>query len=362
MDLEELNRQMQLLSNEFTNNYTNSKNTNQNNLDGGSNIPGGNNISSNPISTIQIKKTVKSGEQRTDMNEKLNNMKMSLPMQNQQPPQHLLSPHSFITPQFSRNIDNVDNNQQTALANRHFNNQGGLLPQLANVDDIDNSNCGSSNNIQKDKRIDYRQNINNKLDNFIFDNPNATQFNPVINQYNNQVNNQDNSFRDSRMVIQDSNKDYYRQEANSRMASYSPLSRASNVPINMANMSVNDFYANMYSQSHSTSHLQSQLQSQLLHQPNFNLNSNPLPNNLDTRMNLSENSRKDNKELLNSRISEYTPLSIPHQVYMQNVQQQIQQQNGYMMKKYEKPNSWIPLNGEKNTNVVNNYLPIMSNK
>jgi hypothetical protein len=91
-----------------------------------------------------------------------------------------------------------------------------------------------------EKRIDYRQNMNSKVGNFIFDNPNAARYNPQVVAYN------PNGYaRDTRMVIQDSSKDIYRQEANSRMAQYSPLARASHVPINIANMSVNDFYANM---------------------------------------------------------------------------------------------------------------------
>lgn len=91
-----------------------------------------------------------------------------------------------------------------------------------------------------EKRIDYRQNMNSAVGNFIFDNPNAARYNPQ------QVAHNPNGYaRDTRMVIQDSSKDIYRQEANSRMSQYSPLARASHVPINIANMSVNDFYANM---------------------------------------------------------------------------------------------------------------------
>ena len=48
------------------------------------------------------------------------------------------------------------------------------------------------------------------------------------------------------MVIQDSSKDYYRQTSNNRISQYSLLARSSNIPIALANMSVNDFYANMH--------------------------------------------------------------------------------------------------------------------
>jgi len=104
-----------------------------------------------------------------------------------------------------------------------------------------------------EKRIDYRQNMNSKVGDFIFDNPNAARYNPQ------QVAHNPNGYaRDTRMVIQDSSKDIYRQEANSRMAQYSPLARASHVPINIANMSVNDFYANMNAGNSGNPHSQYQ--------------------------------------------------------------------------------------------------------
>ena len=80
------------------------------------------------------------------------------------------------------------------------------------------------------------------------------------------------------MVIQDSSKDMYRQEANSRMSQYSPLTRASNVPINIANMSVNDFYANM--------------------NPGANSGGNSY-----------QNAEEDARSVLNARMGAYSPLA-----------------------------------------------------
>lgn len=203
-----------------------------------------------------------------------------------------------------------------------------------------------------EKRIDYRQNMNNKIDNFIFENPNATPFNPILQQ---QLQHQPiTGFqRDTRMVIQDSSKDYYRQESNSRMSQYSPLSRASNVPINIANMSVNDFYANMQTQT-----------------PGISANPN-IP------------TQDDNKAILNSRMGQYAPLarniqfqsqsqsqnnSIPNQTPNQTPIQQ--QQNIVFGQKqipnqipYTKPKVWNPNEVNlKTNNVYFNQLPVMSNK
>lgn len=159
--------------------FQNDYNTKSNNIKSNSNI----------LNTTQIKRPHKSDEHRDFINSKLSNLNMFNPETNEQPPN--------------------------------------MMP--------------IANNIINDKRIDYREKMNNKLDNFIFDNPNAIPLdNPI---YKPQTN---TNIRDSRMIIQGSNKDFYRQEANNRMAHYSPLSKASNAPITMANMSVNDFYSNQY--------------------------------------------------------------------------------------------------------------------
>ena len=140
------------------------------------------------------------------------------------------------------------------------------------------------------------------------------------------------------MVIQDSSKDYYRQESNSRMSQYSPLSRASNVPINIANMSVNDFYANMQTQTPGNS-------------------ANP---NIPTQ--------DDNKSILNSRMGQYAPLArnIQYQTPIQqqqnivsgNTSNQLPAQNPY-----SKPKQWNPNEVNlKTNNVYFNQLPVMSNK
>lgn len=136
-----------------------------------------------------------------------------------------------------------------------------------------NQQPGNGYTRMDEKRIDYRQNMNSKVGDFIFDNPNAARYNPQ------QVSHNPNGYaRDTRMVIQDSSKDIYRQEANSRMAQYSPLARASHVPINIANMSVNDFYANM--------------------NPGANSGGNSY-----------QNAEDDARAVLNSRIGAYSPLA-----------------------------------------------------
>ena len=167
--------------------------------------------------------------------------------------------HNFSTLNGIQPIPTYPMQQNTALWQSHHNpnqnpngmantHEGGLafvnpsnLPVYA-PPPAQTINQQSQNANSGEKRIDYRQNMNSKVGNFIFDNPSAARYNPHQVAYNpsNTAHN-----RDTRMVIQDSSKDMYRNEANSRMAQYSPLARASHVPINIANMSVNDFYSSM---------------------------------------------------------------------------------------------------------------------
>ena len=146
-----------------------------------------------------------------------------------------------------------------------------------------------------DKKTDYRQNMNSKIDGFIFDNPIATGFNPILqNTMQNQSIQNQGMQKDTRMVIQDSSKDFYRQSANERMYHHSPMSRASNIPIEMASMSVNDFYSNMGSGNGNNGN---------------NVFSNGFGNGTNNILSNEYESSKNKKEILNNRMNEYTPLA-----------------------------------------------------
>jgi hypothetical protein len=236
---------------------------------------------------------------------------------------------------------------------REFLPQTGGLPMLnprnmysmGQYEEVSNKYNDSGFHKIDEKKIDYRQNMNSKLDNFIFDNPNALPPNPILQQNNNQ--NPYGQSKDTRMVIQDSNKDYYRQSANDRMSTYSPLSRASNMPISIASMSVNDFYSNM--------------QGNQLFPSNNNQSSEPT-----------------NKDAMNSRMDNYTPLAKTIQYQTQNVPQNInnlssvpQLQKSQMLQTQQQPmkesmKASAPIwnsndvNGKLN-NVVFKDLPMVSN-
>ena len=422
VDLEELNKQMLFFQNDFKINPQQAQNQQYENDISTINFQP---PPDSPIQTTQIKKPVKSSGHRNDINDKLNNINMEMPMIRGDNRDGSNGNIPNMMPQYSRNNSNymeVEQSSTNQTANlfhsksknssgnssgnpsgnqfaQYYNNNYSTLqddnqqhPRIQK-DDISNiimqqnkfnntnsnpntntnthtdgitfvnarniyetnafnqnnqSNSMPVNNIKindmgfhkiDEKRIDYRQNINNKIDNFIFENPNATPFNPILQQHT-------TSFqRDTRMVIQDSSKDYYRQESNSRMSQYSPLSRASNVPINIANMSVNDFYANMLE-----------------------------PNNSANQI-ITTPTQDNNKAILNSRMGQYAPLARNIQYQIQPQQTPIQQQQNIVFGQnqlptqlpkqnpYTKPNVWNPNEVNlKTNNVYFNQLPVMSNK
>ena len=281
MDIEQLNKQMSFFQNDYSQTHTSQENSNQNQS---INFPS---PLETPMPTTQIKRPTRTtGTHRNEINDKMAQMKMNQPM--------MMAPNQFQTTiptpaQPTRNNSQYQNqaNIATSTANKQyiekqpnplstyfqqnystFNGIHNNTPLLNNTQGLGNTHTGEQsfinpNNLpimtqspiqsltqeqqpgtgyhrMDEKRIDYRQNMNSKVGDFIFDNPNAARYNPQ------QVAHNPNGYaRDTRMVIQDSSKDIYRQEANSRMAQYSPLARSSHVPCNIANMSVNDFYANM---------------------------------------------------------------------------------------------------------------------
>ena len=291
------------------------------------------------------------------------------------------TPEESYDSQYSQmNQNNNINQQNQQNTDTHSNGISMLnvrnmysLSDFSKESKLSNSNSNRINDTGyhriEEKKTDYRQNMNNKLDNMIFDNPSAQSLsiNPILQQRNG--NNYSNSQKDTRMVIQDSNKDYYRQSANERMSQYSPLSRSSNIPIHMANMSVNDFYGNMGGET----------------------------NEMDRKLIEEEHKKLNSKEMLNNRLNNYTPLSktvqyetnqshntkqhyntptqntnTPRQntnTPTQNTNTSRQQSNTptqntntQQARQHMKPQQWNPLDvNSKLQNVVYNQLPIISN-
>jgi hypothetical protein len=414
MNLDEINKQMLSLQNDFQNKNTNYSSLSSENVNS---VNFQDHIS--PIETTQIKRPIKTGEHRNDINDKLNLMNtMSVlpkeisqnppntmpeftrnystisPMQQNQMQQNQMQQNQMQQNQMQQNQMQQNQMQQNQMQQNQIQRQNSIdlntlntntysqvnqfanyynhnfdtlqknntqkqmqqqqmqqqMPKISSNQDINaymsesNSNMFldthsgglpminprnmfSNNNYEEipnkynesgynkveDKKIDYRQNMNNKLDNFIFDNPNAVEPNPILMQQNY---NKFGQTKDTRMIIQDSNKDFYRQSANDRMSQYSPLSRASNMPINMASMTVNDFYGNISGNGNQTNEIET-----------------------------------SNKDLMNARIDKYAPLA-------KNIEYQLQ--NKQPMQPMQPMQPIDNING-KLQNVTFNNLPVMSN-
>lgn len=217
MDLDQLNQELLSLQKDYNQNQT----TNDINFQD----------AINPIKTDQIKRTTKSGDHRLEFNDRLNNLNMQSIY-----PQE--APNFMIQPPLQSRHDNQSytNNfepkhhfqQQQSVSDYHQQFQTQLQNDLQQV----NPNLNKYSEFGYDKpqiskhNVDYRQNMNKKLDHFIFDSA-GHNIQPLIQP------NIGNNFIDHRVQLQDSSRSLYRDQANERMTMYSPLSRAANIPISL---------------------------------------------------------------------------------------------------------------------------------
>jgi hypothetical protein len=326
-----------MLNKQATANFQSSRNNNNNYVNSMNSMNATNALQASQSRTPQIEPTNQTNNFANYYNHNFDTLQSH---QKQNTSQIQYSSLDMVSPvEYSQNSQNSQYRQSQQNQNQPQNTHSGGVSML-NVHNMYSMNASNNNLNQEsmgnkindtgyhrkdEKKTDYRQNINNKIDGMIFDNPNALAMNPILQQGSGNGNS--NYYqKDTRMVIQDSNKDYYRQSSNDRMSQYSPLSRAANIPIHMANMSVNDFYSNM--------------------------NMNNLDSETTKKLINEEHNKINSKETLNNRINNYSPLAKTIQ-YQTNQQQSNQQ---------AKPKQWNSkdINGNLQ-NVVYNQLPVISN-
>ncbi len=188
--------------------------------------------SSIPIKTDQIKRATKSGDHRLEFNDRLSNLNMQ-PIFPQEAP-NFMSQIPLPSRQEHQSYTNHFEpkhpfQQQQAISDYHVQFQTQLRQQPPQEL---NPNMNRYNEFGYDKpqiiknNSDYRQNMNSKLDHFIFDSA-GHNIPPLIRP------NVGNNFIDHRVQLQDSSRSLYRDQANERMTMYSPLSRAANIPISL---------------------------------------------------------------------------------------------------------------------------------
>jgi hypothetical protein len=190
MDLEELNKQLNQINNDyklfqqqFNNGNIQSQDKNQNQS---------NNQKSFNIQNMN-QKNGKDYEARNDINERMNNF------------------HSFDNDFVLRNQyqgDTLNANQNTQL----------------------NSYQTFNTNNDNKTTEDLRENMNNRMDNFIFDNP-GNKLPSLVEIHENNLQKQENIGFNYKPMVQNRSKSLYKNEANSRLENYSPLARSSYFPV-----------------------------------------------------------------------------------------------------------------------------------
>jgi len=193
MDLEELNKQLNQINNDYklSQHHFNNNNNNNNNQFQSKNQSQSNNQKSFDIQNMN-QKNGKDYEARNDINERMNKF------------------HRFDNDFVLRNQyqgDTLNANQNT---------------QLNSYQTVNNDNKTTE---------DLRENMNNRMDNFIFDNP-GNKLPSLVEIHENNLQRQENIGFNYKPVVQNKSKSLYKNEANSRLENYSPLARSSHFSVN----------------------------------------------------------------------------------------------------------------------------------
>ena len=200
MDIEELNKQLNQINNDYKlfqhqfsqNNKSESTRTSNDNSNNNFNIQNMN------------QKNGKDYEARNDINERMNNF------------------HRFDNDFMLRN-----QYQGESLSSTNQNSQNSNYTTVN-----ESNNFGSFNEKTNNQQTteDLRENMNNRMDNFIFDNP-GNKLPSLVEIHENNLMNQENIGFNYKPIVQNSSKSLYKTEANSRLENYSPLARSSHFPV-----------------------------------------------------------------------------------------------------------------------------------
>lgn len=224
MSLDQLNKELLSLQNDYNQHQNNTINFQEIN---------------NTIKTDQIKRANKSGDHRIEFNDRLTNLKMQS-IYPQEAPNFMIMNNNLSSRDYNHSIVNEFESQhpfkqQQAIYDYQQNYQQQIQKNNPNMNKFHEFGYYKTSSKSIDK--DYRENINTKIDNFIFDNS-GYNIPPLIKHDIN------NNFVDHRVQLQDSSRSLYRDQANERMSMYSPLSRSANVPISLFSSNINQTQSN----------------------------------------------------------------------------------------------------------------------
>ncbi len=271
-------------------------------------------------------------EFRDTINDKLNNIHLSLPTQ--QRATHSLD-MSFIT-----------NNPQY---------QSQLNTQKNNMDFLNAS------------RKDIRDGMNNKMDNIMFqrfEHPEIPNSVKVVEQdYSYQTQNQNQQHLPFNQQNIRANS---RDEHNSRMQDFSSLPRALYQPTKHINNPHLSGYQNSYDNQYRSYSPMSSNPDIIIQHPERNNNNNDLPITMNYLPNTNESARMNYKETHNERLQSLSPLArtcaIPNSDYTKSIEQNTMQQNLGRITKEQTNNNYNNNNSQKsNLNQYTNMIPQINN-
>ena len=200
MDIEELNKQLNQINNDYKlfqhqfsqNNKSEDTRTSNDNSNNNFNIQNMN------------QKNGKDYEARNDINERMNNF-------------HRFDNNFMLRNQY----------QGESLSSTNQNSQSN---NYTTVNESNNFGSFNENTNNQQTTEDLRENMNNRMDNFIFDNP-GNKLPSLVEIHENNLMNQENIGFNYKPIVQNSSKSLYKTEANSRLENYSPLARSSHFPV-----------------------------------------------------------------------------------------------------------------------------------
>lgn len=199
------------------------------------------NINNNQLNNNQFNYNTQQNKNKESLNESSINKKIEKEIKKQEYINNKYNSYHNSKDKFINDNNNMINQNINSISSRQSN-----FNYVNNVSN--NSNLADKQTVNKKPEFqkDIRENINNKMDSRLFDNPILYNNNQVNNQVNNQLNNQVNNhtfetFINQTPKVQSRSKQLYKQEANERLNEYSPLSRSAYIPVNYSTNQTNKY-------------------------------------------------------------------------------------------------------------------------
>lgn len=193
MNLEQLNQQLSQLNIDYTSHQGN----------------GGNGEGLSNIQNMN-QKNGKDYEARNDINERMNQFRQ-------------FDNDFALKNQYDGNT--ITNTNQDSTANNYQ-----QLNDYKYEGDVGGGGSGQSQSSIRPQTEDLRENMNDRMDNFIFDNP-GNKLPSLVEIHQNNLEKNQNIGYNYKPVVQERSKSLYKSQANSRLEHYSPLARSSHFPL-----------------------------------------------------------------------------------------------------------------------------------